>query len=149
VEPVIVVRSERHPHEIGLLVACCLIGVVGVLLFPYVTSLPIQALHRPFGHVLFGGVALLSGIALGGALRRTLAGSLVHRAGLFGLSLFLLIYAGMVVAGSGARGTIFVIFVSAVAVENIIRMRQIRQEIEQRQAVEALVKDGAGHDMDQ
>lgn len=129
------VRTGKHPHEVALLVAAFLMGTVGLLFFNTVATTTTRALPFPFGHILYGGLAIGSGVALVGVFWSKLTGALVERVGLYSLAGLSLGYAALIVANSGARGAGFGVFMAAFAIANLIRARQINREIGELVAV--------------
>ena len=132
-------RGSRQPHEVVLLIAGMILGVVGILAFDQVSSPTIRALTAPYGYVLYGGLACTSIVSLMGVFSRGVPGAVVERAGLVGMALLLIAYSGVVVGTSGFRGLSFVVFVGGFAIANIIRIVQIRAEIDQLRAMEVII----------
>lgn len=145
------IRSGRHPHEVAMLGAAFLIGVVGLAFFNQVATALVRALPHPFGHILYGGLAAGAAIALAGVFRRGILPALLERSGLTALAVFLLIYAVAVVVNSGLRGLAFSVFVGAFSLANLIRVRQIGREIDEYQAARVILtrqgKGGDGHEL--
>lgn len=129
------IRSGRHPHEVGLLIIMFLLGSIGLLFFSKLANAPVKSLPYPFGHVLFAGLILGSGVTLGGVFWRNIAGALAERIGLFSLTLHAAAYTYAIIAVSGLRGVNLVGFMVYIIGANIWRMRQIGREIKQMEAL--------------
>lgn len=141
---VIRIRSGRHPHEVALLAAAFLMGVAGVVIFDTVASTTVRALPQPWGHVMYGVLAIGSAIALTGVFWPGIAGAVIERAGLVALVGASLGYAVAIFAINGPRGLAFTTFLTAFALANVFRAVQISKEITEMQAAAVILRDGEG-----
>lgn len=126
---VLEIRGGKHPHEVALLVVTFILGLAGALFYSTVASTTVRALPAPFGQVLYIGVSFTAAVALVGVFQPGVLGALIERTGLWSLSAWSLVYAGVILANSGARGIMFGGFMTGYAVANFIRARQISKEI--------------------
>ena len=123
------VRRGRHPHEIAILLAFFVLGVLGMVLFERVSSNTLRALPEPLAYGLFAGSTISSGIGLVGVVMRRTIGALVERVGLLGLTAFGLAYVVAVLGAFGLRGYSSVAFVLIISIFNIFRVVQIGREL--------------------
>lgn len=138
------IRSGKHPHEVALLLAAFLMGVLGTFFFKTVASTTVRTLPYPSGHILYGALAVGSLASLAGIFWPGIVGALVERAGLIGLVGVSAGYAGLIFAVNGPRGMAFTTFLVAFAAANVFRVFQISQEIKQVQAAGVLLDGGEG-----
>jgi hypothetical protein len=136
------IRSGKHPHEVALLFAAFLGGACGLLLFSTLASTTVRALPVPFGHVLYAGLAVGSGVALVGVFLRGMRGARTESIGLWFMSGHCVAYAVGIFVASGARGSLVAGFMVALAVANLIRAVQIGSEIEQMEAARIVLGVG-------
>lgn len=141
---VIGIRSGKHPHEVCLLTAAWMLGVIGLVAFDKIATNNVRALPTFYAYILYASLVVGSSIALFGIFRKSLVGALVERAGLIGLSTLLLAYCGIVAIYTGFRGTSFIVFVGAFATANIIRTFQITKEIDQMRAAAVILSPETG-----
>ncbi|GLW91781.1 hypothetical protein [Actinokineospora globicatena] len=134
------IRSGRNPHEVALLAAAFVLGLAGLTAFGQVATTTVRALPDPFGHVLYGGLAVGALVSLVGVFLAGYIGPLLERAGLIGLALLCAGYAVTILGLFGGRGLSFALFMLAFAAANLVRARQIGRELDEMQAVEVLVR---------
>ena len=123
------IRGSRHPHELAFVVAALLLGAAGVLFFARIATTNVRMLPTLWGYILFGGMAVLSAVTLVGVFVHSVVGALLERAGLISLALFLLAYGVGFLAVAGWRGVGPAVFVTAFAVANVVRARQISRAV--------------------
>lgn len=128
------IRSGKHPHEVALLVAALFGGACGLLFFSKLASTTVRALPVPFGHILYGGLAIGSGIALVGVFTNGRRGARTECIGLWFMSGHCAAYAVGIFAAAGWGGSLIMGFMVALAAANLIRAVQIGNEIEQMEA---------------
>lgn len=123
------VRSGRHPHEILILIAASLIGLIGIL-FPDTISPAISQIFNTNGsRIFFGGMFAFAAIALYGVWKRKVEGLMIERGCLIALTCFFTAYSLSVLFHTGLTGVIASILPLSFAIANICRIVQIRTDI--------------------
>lgn len=138
-QPVIVLHSGRHPHEVFVLVGCLLWALFGLIAFDATASPSLRELPGPWGRVFYGLLGAGAVVAIVGVfLRRGIFGPLVERSGLLVLAGMNIAYAAFVYGLSGNRAAGFSIYMLCLAVANLWRAAQVRSEVRQIAAAAAL-----------
>ena len=83
-------RRSRSPFEIGLLLAFCVLSLLGIFFFNSAASSTMRALGPAFGRSVYVGTALAAGIGFIGVCMPSVKGLLVERVGLVSLACWLL-----------------------------------------------------------
>lgn len=122
-------RGDRDPHELAFVIAAFLLGVAGTVSFSRIATTNVRMLPTVWGYVLYGGLAVLAAVTLVGIFVHGVVGALLERAGLISLALFLLAYGVGFLAVAGWRGVGPAVFVTAFAVANVVRARQISRAV--------------------
>lgn len=133
----IIIRRVRQPHEILLAAMCIPIGVGG-LVSP---NRPSTLADFPTAFVILWYVGSLVGGAItliGVCKKAPLDGPRIERAGLRVLAGLWLAYALAVLVTSGQRGMSFVLLTVGFSIGNLLRVRQINQEIKD---IKAAIKE--------
>jgi hypothetical protein len=127
--PLKLIRTGRHPHEILVLVAAVVIGVQGVI-FPRDINPAVHDLLGAWGgSAYFAALVLFAFVTLYGIRQGKIDGLLVERAGLAVLAVFFFAFAAAVLNYRGISAIGSASFPLALAVANIWRIRQIRNDL--------------------
>lgn len=137
-------RSTKHPHEVWLLGATLFSSLASFVFFEQSASSTARSLPQPWGQILFLGLGLWSLVSLVGVFwRKSLTiGAIIERAGLFCLSIYGITYAIIILGFNGARGITFAALMVGLGIANLVRVRQIGQEIKELQAARTILKEG-------
>lgn len=129
--------GRQRPHEILIIFAAILSGLVGLLSPGSVAPSIAQAFPGDLADVYFTALIIAGSFAMYGALGQSMISPLLERAGLFAMALFVFAYALSLVARNGQIASVAAIMPTAVAIANLIRCWQISQHInEARRDVE-------------
>jgi hypothetical protein len=136
-------KSKKHPHEVWWLVALVISGVSGTINFNSVASPTIRELHFPFGHIMYGGIAAWSLLALVGLYwkKESLRGIAIHQAGLMGLTLYGITYAVIIFGNSGWRAFGFALIIGGLSIANLVRVRQLQKDLKTSAAARTMLKE--------
>ncbi|MDB5733285.1 MAG: hypothetical protein JWQ03_3180 [Variovorax sp.] len=132
------VRTGRHPHELLILIASTVLGLVGTVLPGEISSAIATVMDGWTVHAFWAGLAVFAGASLYGILKRGVEGLLIERVGLFGLAMFYLAYSVAVIDYAGWGGLVSVALPLCFAIGNLGRIWQIRTDL---RLVKSYLKD--------
>lgn len=147
-ERLLKVRTGRQPHEISVMIAAILGGVLGVL-FPEGVSPAISSLLPEVPtQIFFGMMAAFGVIVLVSMVKRTVDALLLERAGLFVLAFCFTAFALAIFVHSGFAGALSSVLPLAFAGANVWRVLQIGYDLKllksylsEHSALEAVIKE--------
>lgn len=138
----ILVRSGRNPFEVWLLVACVVVGIVG-LVQPSSTSNAITSLLPGWEVVTwYAGLAGGGAVSLFGVFGSGLTALLVERVGLIILTCLTLAYSIAVVTQIGFRGALPALFTGLFAVACAVRFVHITTDLKRMEDIATTRLDG-------
>ena len=123
------VRTGRHPHEILVLLATVLVGVVGTVLPSEVSQAVAETLDGWLGRAYYVGLAAFSSIALWGIFRRRIEGLLVERVAITVVALYYAVFAACVFWYYGLGGAMGAVIPTAYCIANLARCWQIKTDL--------------------
>lgn len=123
------VRTGRHPHEIAILSASAIIGILGILFPENISNSVTHVLPWPWALIFWGVLASFAFVTLWGVFNSKIEGLLVERAGLIVVTIMYGIFIYCVLSYAGIGGAVSAILPGAYLVGNIARCIQIRRDL--------------------
>lgn len=123
--------GRQRPHEILIIFASILSGLVGFLSPGSVSPSIAQAFPGGLADLYFAGLLISGCVAMYGALGFSMISPLLERAGLFVMALFILAYALSLIARNGQIAVVASIIPFACAAANLIRCWQISRAVDE------------------
>ena len=97
-------RSSRHPHEIAVVIAATLIGLLGLISGQDANPSVYGAFGLEWGRAFFASMSFFSAVTLYGITRDLIAGMLIERVGLLVVAVNFALYAVAIVSERGLPG---------------------------------------------
>lgn len=123
------VRTGRQAHEIVILIASIIVGVVGAVLPEDVSNAIAHVMHGWVIHTYYAGLAAFSVLTLCGILYRKIEGLLVERVGLTVVALYYAVFAVCIISYAGLAGAMGALLPVAYTIGNSARIWQIRTDL--------------------
>lgn len=123
------VRSGRHPHEVLILIAAGLIGVIGMTIPDKISNSIIEVFGMVGGRTFYGGMFVFAAVALYGVWKRKVEGLMIERASLIALTTFFFAYGSSVLMVNGVVGLVSAILPLSFAIANCCRIAQIKTDL--------------------
>lgn len=139
--PTLQLHHRKQPHEVWWLSVLLFWGVAGTISFERVASTTVRALHFPWGHVLYAGLAIWSLVGLVGIYwkKNGAVGPIVEQLGLAGLTLYGITYAIIILGNSGFRGAGFGFLIGGLSIANLVRVWQIQKYLKAAAVTRAML----------
>lgn len=123
------VRTGRHPHEILLVVAATLLGIVGAIFPESISDAVATAFPWPWSMALWIFMALSGLVTLWGIFNHKIEGLLVERAGLTLQATGIGLYVYCVFEYAGFSGLVSMVLPGAIIIGHLSRCWQIKRDL--------------------
>lgn len=123
------VRTGRHPHEILLVVAATLLGVVGAFIPELISDAVAAEFPWPWAMIYWIFMAVSGLITLWGIFNKKIEGLLVERAGLTMQATAIGIFIYCVAEYAGLGGLVSMVLPGAIIIGHLSRCWQIKRDL--------------------
>lgn len=122
-------RTGRQPHEILVISATVLLGIVGVVLPQEISAAVADAFSAFWARAYWAGMVVFGAVTLFGIFRKRIEGLLIERAGLTVLAVLYGTYVYAALATAGLEALAGITLPTSFAIANLARCWQIRNDL--------------------
>lgn len=123
------IRTGRHPHEVLVLIASVVVGIVGLIVPTEVSDAVTHSMTSGLARFYYLGLAFFSAVALWGIFRHKVDGLLIERVAITVVALYYMIFAACVIGDRGLSGLMGIVIPVSYCIANLARCWQIRIDL--------------------